>query len=149
MSTRSFIGRINPDNSVTVIYCHWDGYPEHQLPILYHYYSNEETLNSLLELGDISVLNEKVNPPEGKRHSFNVPCPEVVLAYHRDRGDPWNDCKPTNYPSLKDLLFDNKDTLFDIEYFYIFDGDKWLAYDRHGEEIKYELLDDGNFAFTY
>ena len=28
MATRSFIGKLNHDGSITVVYCHWDGYPE-------------------------------------------------------------------------------------------------------------------------
>jgi len=28
MATRSNIGIVNEDGSVTGIYCHWDGYPE-------------------------------------------------------------------------------------------------------------------------
>ena len=150
MSTRSFIGRINPDNSVTIIYCHWDGYPEHQLPILYYSYSNEEKLTALLDLGSISYLDENVTPPEHKKHDhfFNHPVPDVTLAYHRDRGDPWEECKPETYPSLENLLNGCDDNYW-IEYYYIFDGDKWLIYDRHGEEIKYELLDNGNFVGNF
>ncbi len=30
MATRSNIGIVNDNGSVTGIYCHWDGYPEHK-----------------------------------------------------------------------------------------------------------------------
>ena len=148
MSTRSFIGRINPDNSVTTIYCHWDGYPEHQFPVLYYSYSNEEKLTSLLELGSISSLAENPAPPEYRKHSFNSPVPDVTLAYHRDRGDPWGECKPETYPSLEDLLSECDDNFW-IEYYYIFDGKDWHIYNRHGNEISYTLLDNGDWKYEY
>ena len=34
MATRSAIGYIRPDGSIRAVYCHWDGSPGHQLPIL-------------------------------------------------------------------------------------------------------------------
>lgn len=131
MSTRSLIGRINPDNSVTTIYCHWDGYPTNQFPILYYSYSNEEKLTALLELGSISYLEKDVAPPEGRVHTFDKPYPFTTVAYHRDRGDKWEECKPDNYTSLDEMLEDDGNR--NIEYFYIFDGDRWHLYDRDGE----------------
>ena len=146
MSTRSLIGRINPDNSVTTIYCHWDGYPKYQFPILYYSYSNEEKLTALLELGSISYLEKDVAPPEGRVHTFDKPYPYTTVAYHRDRGDKWEECKPETYPSLDDLLKDDDDNYW-IEYYYIFDGNDWHIYGRDGDEIKYRLLDNGNWEF--
>ena len=128
MSTRSMIGKINPDGSVTAIYCHWDGYPENQLPILVPCYSNEEKLNELIPLGSISYLEDNPNPPEGMTHTFHDPHPRTVVAYHRDRGDKWEECKPDTYSSL-DEMFDDKNN-WNIEYYYLFDGDKWNLYDR-------------------
>lgn len=34
MSTNSRIGILHEDGTTETIYCHWDGYPEHQMPIL-------------------------------------------------------------------------------------------------------------------
>ena len=47
MSTRSRIGILNPDGSTRTIYCHSDGYPEHQLPILTQHYSSIEKVEEL------------------------------------------------------------------------------------------------------
>jgi hypothetical protein len=32
-------------------------------------------------------------------HSFKKPQQGVCIFYHRDKGDPWDDCKPEQYPS--------------------------------------------------
>ena len=146
MSTRSFIGRINPDNSVTTIYCHWDGYPEHQLPILVPCYSNEEKLNELMSLGSISYLDDNPNPPEGVTHTFNAPYSRTVVAYHRDRGDKWEECEPDAYSSL-DEMFGDKDN-WDIEYYYIFNGGEWHLYNREGTEYYYSRDNNGDWHYS-
>lgn len=146
MSTRSLIGRINPDNSVTTIYCHWDGYPKNQLSILVPCYSNEEKLNELMSLGSISYLEDNPNPPEHKSHSFREPYPHTTVAYHRDRGDKWEECEPDNYTSLDEMLED--DGNWNIAYFYIFDGDKWHLYDGEGTEYRYSQDDNGDWRYS-
>jgi hypothetical protein len=61
MPTRSFIGKLNPDQTVTYIYCHFDSYPNHVGAVLEEYYSTEEKVNELLELGDLSSLGKSIN----------------------------------------------------------------------------------------
>lgn len=77
MSTRSTIGVVRCDGSKARIYCHWDGYLEHNGVILYESYSDMDRLEQLLRLGNISSLEENL---------------ETVIAYHRDRGEEWDDC---------------------------------------------------------
>lgn len=146
MSTRSLIGKLNPDGSVITIYCHWDGYPESQLPILVPCYSNEEKLNELMSLGSISYLEDNPNPPRGVTHTFHDPYPRTVVAYHRDRGDKWEECKPDTYTSL-DEMFDDKNNC-NIAYYYIFNGDEWHLYDREGTEYRYSQDDNGDWHYS-
>jgi hypothetical protein len=40
---------------------------------------------ALIGLGDISYLNESIECPAG--HSFNTPIGGYTVAYHRDRGE--------------------------------------------------------------
>ena len=47
MATRSTIAVVNPDNTVTQIYCHWDGYLSHNGRILKESYTD---LNAVKEL---------------------------------------------------------------------------------------------------
>ena len=90
MSTRSYIGIRNSDNTIKAIYSHWDGYVEHNGRILFENYKDKEKIESLLELGDISSLDKDIAPPEGVEHSFDNPAEGVVVAYHRDRGEDYS-----------------------------------------------------------
>lgn len=62
MGTRSTIGVLNTDGSVTAVYCHWDGYPEHNGKILIDNYTTEEKVRELIGLGSISSLSECGEP---------------------------------------------------------------------------------------
>src|SRR4029450_988789 len=55
MATRARVGVRNEDGTVTSIYTHWDGYPEHHLPILTEAYATEERARALIALGDVSI----------------------------------------------------------------------------------------------
>jgi hypothetical protein len=85
MATRSRIGIQDEKGTVRSIYCHFDGYPEGVGATLKEHYSNRQKLNMLINLGDISILEENVATVH--EHSFNNPRPGVTVAYHRDRGE--------------------------------------------------------------
>ena len=122
MSTRSRIGILNPDGSTRTIYCHSDGYPEHQLPILTQHYSSIEKVEELLNLGDISSLGERIAPNLEEEHTFKDRVKGVTVAYHRDRGEPMTAAlRHENIHALK--KFD-----WSIDWFYLFDAKKgeWL-----------------------
>ena len=88
MSTRSRIGMEMPNGEVRSIYCHYDGYPSGVGAMLKEHYTNPEKLESLIALGDISILGQfvSVNIP-GVVHTFENPNDGVTVAYHRDRGE--------------------------------------------------------------
>ena len=48
MSTRSRIGIRNKDNTITSIYCHWDGYPTWNGKMLLTYYTKREDVEKLI-----------------------------------------------------------------------------------------------------
>ena len=54
MGTRSKIGILRKDGSVDHVYCHWDGYPEHNGSLLFNEYSNINKMNQLIKNGDMS-----------------------------------------------------------------------------------------------
>ena len=60
MATRSLIGKQNADGTITSIYCHFDGYPEHNGVILQEHYSTPVSVGELLALGNLSVLAEQI-----------------------------------------------------------------------------------------
>lgn len=122
MATRSYIGIQNEDESVRSIYCHWDGYPDHNGKILQEHYSDREKLNKLIDLGEISSLGERIEPNEGETQTFDNPLNGVVVAYHRDRGEDY--LKPREDDSIDSFVKNGYE-----EYGYIYTKDDiWLVF---------------------
>ena len=136
MSTRSLIGKLNPDNTVTSIYCHHDGYPTYVGRILMESYSDESQLDKLLALGDLSVLDHHI----GRKHSFDkhsgvYGTPEYYgpttpagqhwcLFYGRDRGE--TGISAVTHESIAAFL----EYQSDAEYCYLLTPDGWICYDN-------------------
>ena len=123
MATRSYIGVRNTDASVDYIYCHFDGYPEHNGAILREHYSNINRVNELLNLGDLSVLGKFI----GEKMDFNKRVQDTCLAYGRDRGESNVDKKNSEYDKL---ITDQS-----VDYVYIFDGDYWECHSTWNPEL--------------
>ena len=118
MATRSNIGIVNEDKSITGVYCHYDGYPEHNGKMLLNHYNNDDIVNGLMNLGDLSILSENVNPTGP--HSFNNPQKGVCVAYGRDRGDTGSDSR-----TFEDLgEYENFGS--GVDYQYLFEDGKWM-----------------------
>jgi hypothetical protein len=83
MGTRSTIAIQNSNGTVTGIYCHWDGYVEHNGKILASSYTTEAKVRELIALGDLSSLGETV----GSRQNFDDPVKGTCIAYGRDRNE--------------------------------------------------------------
>jgi hypothetical protein len=60
MGTRSTIAIEFADNSVSQVYCHWDGYLDNNGMILQNYYMDPFKVRELIDLGDFSSLRETV-----------------------------------------------------------------------------------------
>jgi len=83
MGTRSTIALEFADGTVQQVYCHWDGYLEHNGKILAEHYSDPFKLRDLIDRGSISSLGEKI----GKKHTFGVSGTDATTFYARDRGE--------------------------------------------------------------
>ena len=107
MATRSNIG-IKVDGGYDFIYCHWDGYPSNNGKILLNHYTTEESVNDLINGGDISSLGDNL---------------EKTTFYARDRGE-------------KDVFAqftDSRDEVYQQEWAYVWeDGGWWVK--GHGEK---------------
>jgi hypothetical protein len=123
MATRSYIGVRNTDASVDYIYCHFDGYPDHNGKILTEHYSNINRVNELLNLGDLSVLGKFI----GEKNEFNNRVRDTCLAYGRDRGESNVSKKNTGYDKL---ITDHS-----VDYVYVFDGDYWECHKTWDPEL--------------
>ena len=85
MSTTSRIKIKRLDGSEKAIYCHWDGYVQHNGLYLQLCYDTPEKIEKLLELGNISSLGETL---------------ETTNAYARYRGETiefWDSEQEFNY----------------------------------------------------
>ncbi len=109
MATRSNIGIMKKSGEVETIYCHWDGYPEHNGCMLFNFYNTVEQVNELISKGYISALNKTISESEFFDRITN-----------------------TNYKSLKTLI-DDLSSNYGIEYVYLFSEleKKWYFYDNH------------------
>ena len=96
MATRSTIALEFADGTVQQVYCHWDGYLDHNGVILQEHYSDPFKLRDLIDLGGLSSLRAEI----GDKHAFSqfdLPKEEVeafvkrtenmCTFYARDRGE--------------------------------------------------------------
>ena len=122
MGTRSMIAIQNPySKDVRAVYCHWDGYLEHNGAILQKHYAASSKVNNLIALGDISSLKAEI----GEKHDFSrldstLPEAEyeakygnMTTFYTRDRGED------TPFKVFKSLA-EATDYYTWSEYFYCF-----------------------------
>ena len=128
MSTRSYIAKQIGEDRYKTIYCHCDGYLRHNGKMLLEHYNTPEQVDALLALGDISFLDEKLNPSSESPHSFQYGERQegVTLAYGRDRGEQGTDAKVMTMAQLDDP--DNWS-----EYVYIFTPDNQWKYFESGK----------------
>lgn len=102
------------------IYIHNDGYPEHTLTTLQNHYNTKEKLEELFKLGDLSFLGSKLYPDKNSEHSFDEPCDDVTIAYHRDRGEDYHLLYLNN---KNDFIKENP---YYVDYIYEFIDDVWI-----------------------
>jgi hypothetical protein len=73
------------------VYCHWDGYLEHNGAILQEHYDSAKA-NNLVALGDLSSLSPAIDAGEDF-HSFDKPKEGVTVFYGRDRKETGTEFK--------------------------------------------------------
>lgn len=121
MGTRSRIGVMHGD-VLKSVYCHWDGYLEHNGRILLEHYDSAKA-NHLVALGDISSLDKNVEIPEGVEHTFDSPTKGITVFYGRDRGETGCDFQVSH--TFNDFL--EKCDASGVEYYYIMRDGVWYC----------------------
>ena len=132
MATRSAIGLVEYDGTVTGIYCHWDGYLEQVGRKLFENYTDLEKVVELLELGDLSSLGKEI----GHKHPFSPSYASemtyeeyyrdyghMCVSYSRDRDD---DCPALVFEDINEF----KQYYPECDFLYMFDGISWTYADR-------------------
>ena len=123
MSTRSRIGIENQDGTTTSIYCHFDGMIDGVGAVLQKHYTNRSKVEQLIALGSISYIAENVNPTG--EHSFAQPEKGVVVAYHRDRDEEFDQKTNQSVSDLFNCIYQTSEELI-----YCFTKDDiWLVLD--------------------
>ena len=102
MGTRSTIALEFADGTVQQVYCHWDGYLDHNGRILQEHYSDPFKLRELIDLGDLSSLRPNI----GEKHAFSqfelraeevagykLLTEDMCTFYARDRGETGTSAK--------------------------------------------------------
>jgi hypothetical protein len=145
MGTRSTIALEFADGTVEQVYCHWDGYLEHNGKILQEYYSNPFILRDLIDLGDISSLK----PTVGTKHDFShfstaldqkeydALYGDMTTFYGRDRGETGTGAK--KFASYEDYLLNHQYEEFEYILRSVHGQAVWFVAD-HSEEFKPLLL---------
>lgn len=127
MSTRSRIAFKREDGLISSIYCHWDGYPEHNGKILQENYQDVNKIKQLIVLGSLSVLGPEI----GEIQDFNKPTDRNwCLFYGRDRGEKNTDY--VNHESMEDLLETASGSWG--EWVYLFENGEWKVCDMHSSK---------------
>lgn len=85
MGTRSDIIVQRADGKWARIYCHWDGYLEHNGKILAESYADQAKAEELVSHGDLSSLAHHCSKPPG--HTFDKRVEGYCVYYGRDRGE--------------------------------------------------------------
>ena len=117
MATRSTIAIENLDGTVSQVYCHFDGYIDHNGVILQTKYNDRRLVEQLISGGDISVLGSSVSPTP---LSFDEPT--AYTKYYSYRGE---DCPARVYGSFDDYEMNHQYE----EYEYLFTKDNvWSVF---------------------
>ena len=137
MGTRSTIALEYADNTVHQVYCHWDGYLDHNGRILFEHYKDPYKLRELMDLGDISSLGREI----GEKHPFSPHgSKEDEVAYNaaqeagwttfyaRDRGETGVQAK--KFEDFEDYVENHQDE--EYEYILRTDGKWYVATDSSG-----------------
>ena len=140
MGTRSRIGVMHGDVCKSV-YCHWDGYLEHNGVILQEHYDSAKA-NNLVALGDLSALRPEIGDQHAfsqfevddmDREDFIRTTENMCTFYGRDRLEENTEFKA-------DLTFE---TFFEraegcgAEWYYIMRNGVWYVGNTHENDAKY------------
>jgi hypothetical protein len=126
MGTRSRIGVMHGDKCKSV-YCHWDGYLDHNGRILLNHYDSAKA-NHLVALGNISSLDHNVEIPEGVEHTFDNPVKGITSFYGRDRGEEGSEfAVDHDFESFMKRVNDSS-----AEFYYIMKDGEWFVGDNYG-----------------
>lgn len=117
------------DGRVATVFCHKEGNYDNAGKLLKMYYNSQELAESLVSMGDMSVLGESMTRPSG--HSYENPVSGHCVFYYRDRGDALQ--VKRSYSAM-----------MSAEFSYLWNGKEWLGLDCNTDD-----LNKGFHSFEY
>ena len=135
MGTRSRIAVMHGSVAKSV-YCHWDGYLEHNGAILLEHYDSSKA-NQLVALGDMSALRPEIGTPhafsqfeleEMDREEFVRTTENMCTFYGRDRGETGVEWKVDH--TFEEFLARAKGC--GAEFYYVMKDGVWYVGDTYG-----------------
>ena len=139
MATRAVIAKLD-DKGVLAIYSHSDNYLEHTGKILDQHYANEDKVDELLSLGDVSIVDEnigvKIDFNDYKLRAANKQC----LFYDRDRGEKY---KQAEQFYDENVLLKYAFEECDVDLVYMFAYGSWYVYDNSNKigDSSYQFIE--------
>lgn len=109
MATRCIIGKVQPNGRIRAAYCHFDGYYNRTGKLLVYCYTDDDTIDRLINLGGFSSLEETVDETAERQLADQQP---LCL----DRAD---------------ICIEKG--LMDAEYTYVREKGAWYMYDHFNE----------------
>lgn len=148
MGTRSVIGVMHGSKAKTV-YCHWDGYLDHNGRILLEHY-NSSKANHLVAMGDLSSLGKEL----GEKHAFSQFTDSKDPLEQKRVQDEYNAAKDAGWCTFYKRDREDTDVDFKVcqsdkelfetyewcEYFYIMQDGIW--YVSQGPDTGWKILAD-------
>ena len=139
MATRSTIAKLGKNGIIKAVYCHSDGYLEHNGKVLNEYYKDESKVDELLAQGDISTLDQNI----GEKLPFN----DYMLFhekkqcrfYGRDRGEQHRHFDMCT--DELDLIRFAKNSC-NAEYVYLYAYGYWYVYSVEDNTYEFVELED-------
>ena len=145
MATRSTIAFLRDNGEVAKVYCHWDGYLEHNGELLVKHYDTADKVEALIAGGDISSLGRQI----GEKHPFDVFMKDKMSAedralceraeaegwtmyYGRDRGE--SNVAAKVYKSLGE--YEAKAQMEEFNYCFIYGEWYYISYDGIVRSVK-------------
>ena len=95
MGTRSTIAIEFADNSVSQVYCHWDGYLDNNGELLNKYYMDPFKVRELVDLGGFSSLRETV--AETAEGAYTQRGEDKDVNRYMDADEYFEECQQEEY----------------------------------------------------
>jgi hypothetical protein len=120
MATRSTIALEYADGTVDQVYCHWDGYLDHNGKILQQHWRDPYKVQKMMELGDLSSLSMEI----GEQQDFDDRSHEDWCKFYgRDRGEEGVTAR--RFGSFEDYVANHQ--FEEFEYILRTDGEWWVC----------------------